>query len=466
MFTGEFGGRWWLPGQQEVVTGTLHSAWDEWPLVTGTGLLEPATAENIFPHFGGPFVRHPLVLGRTSDNKLVSLEGVHVSLRQVHFAAPEDASIELQAQRAYLGMHFGPEPPTFRGADVQVEFLIDFLGRDAIEEEWIFRDDRQVGVKLSASRDEETVIPFPGGTLTVGVDVNLSGDRWRERRIVRVARALFRLDEPVSPDVWLASYITPLASLMCLVTGEPSVMESVAFKGPSAAEPDLRVELLWRGESPQPPRDHVLLPHEILFTAANPPIPLDQILAAWLRAWKELRPVLELYLGTRRRQRLYEEHRLLNLTQALEAFHRIRMGGHPTDPRTHDERVKRVLATLSATDRKWAGLPLKKAANEFTLADRLNLLVSAHSWMLGDVVSANPRQFGDEVALTRNYHTHWDEVRGAGATTGVELWPLNERLTVLVEACLLTELGFPESAVEESIRGASSSYRALKLNGY
>jgi len=172
-----------------------------------------------------------------------------------------------------------------------------------------------------------------------------------------------------------------------------------------------------------------------------------------------------LFFATRRKARLYEEHRLLNLTQALEAFHRIRLGGHPTDPAVHADRVKRVLATLSAKDRKWAGLPLKKAANEFTLAERLNLLVSAHSWMLGDVVSANPRQFGDDVALTRNYHTHWDKVRGAGATTGVDLWPLNERLTVLVEACLLTELGFPEGAVEECIKRASGSYRALKLNG-
>jgi len=465
MFIGELGGRWWLPGQKETVTGTLHSAWDAWPLVTGIGLLEPATPEGVFRHFGGQFVRHELVLGRTVDGKDVSLESVDVGLRQVHLETPEDASIELQAQRAYLGIHFGPEPPAFQGAEVRVEFLLDFLSRDAIKEDWIYQDARQVGATLSASRDDETVIMFPGGTLRVGLDVKLAGDRWRERRIVREARAVFRLDQPIPPREWLSSYFTPLASLLSLATGEPSVLESVVFLQPSAEDADTRVELLWRGEPPQPPRDRLLLPHEILFTTADPPVPMDQILTSWLRAWKDLRSVLELFFATRRKARLYEEHRLLNLTQALEAFHRIRLGGHPTDPAVHADRVKRVLATLSAKDRKWAGLPLKKAANEFTLAERLNLLVSAHSWMLGDVVSANPRQFGDDVALTRNYHTHWDKVRGAGATTGVDLWPLNERLTVLVEACLLTELGFPEGAVEECIKRASGSYRALKLNG-
>ena len=63
------------------------------------------------------------------------------------------------------------------------------------------------------------------------------------------------------------------------------------------------------------------------------------------------------------------------------------------------------------------------------------------------------------------YHTHWDKVRGMGAAKGAELWPLNEQLTVLMEACLLGEIGFSEDAVSEAIRRASASYRALKLNG-
>jgi hypothetical protein len=42
---------------------------------------------------------------------------------------------------------------------------------------------------------------------------------------------------------------------------------------------------------------------------------------------------------------------------------------------------------------------------------------------------------------------------------------MNERLTVLMKACLLQELAFREEPVEESMRRASGSYRAFKLNG-
>ena len=465
MFTGDLVGRWWLPGHDDMVAGTLHSAWDARPKVSGIGLLESARPETIFRHFGGQIVRHPIVLGRIVDGRPVTLENVDVALLQVHLETPEDASIELQAQRAYLGIHFGDQPPLFGGAEVKTEYLLDFLGRNAIPEEWTYEDGRLVGSRLTAARDTETVVAFSGGTLRLGLDVSTTGDRWRERGVVRTARALFALDEAVPAEEWLKLYAIPLTTLVSLATCEDTVMEHVTLLRPDGEPDDTRVELLWRGRAPATRRDRTLLPDERLFSAADPLVPLEQIFTSWLRAWKDLRPVLELFLATRRRSGLYEEHRLLNLTQALEAFHRVRVGGHPLDPAAHNRRVERVLATVSAEDSKWAKHPLKKLANEFTLADRLAALVSGHPWLIGDVAKPTAHKFADEVALTRNYHTHWDELRGAGAATGVDLWPMNERLTVLMEACLLQELGFPEDAIRESIQRASGSYRALKLNG-
>ena len=43
---------------------------------------------------------------------------------------------------------------------------------------------------------------------------------------------------------------------------------------------------------------------------------------------------------------------------------------------------------------------------------------------------------------------------------------MNEQLTLIAEASLLRELGFDDDAISESLRRASSAYRALKLNGW
>jgi hypothetical protein len=246
---------------------------------------------------------------------------------------------------------------------------------------------------------------------------------------------------------------------------QPIAIETISLVGPTGEADDVTAEFLWQRDPPGARPDRPLSPDELLFSATETPVPLGDILDRWIRASVELRPILDLFFATLGRPQLFEEHRLFNLTQALEAFHRVRVDGHPVEPDAHAGRVRRALAYLAPEDRTWARSPLKRA-NEFILAERISALVSAHPWMLGDVVKMKALRFGDQVAVTRNYHTHWDEVRGMGAARGSELWPLNEQVTVLTEACLLGEIGFSESAASEAIRRASGSYRALKLNGY
>lgn len=446
----------------------MTSAWNERPRVSAIGLLEPTLIEDVVRHMQSSFVQYPVVLGRGVDDKRVTLAGVRAVLRQVHLSTPGDASIELYAQRAYMGVHLASEGDRFTGVQLQLEHLLDFLGREWIPEQQVFEDGRLLRFELSMIRDEATLVALPGGTLRLGLDVRLTGDRSHERGIARDARAIVDLDAPMPPLEWISSFVTPFTNLLNLVTGKPIAIETMSLVGLSGDADNATAEFLWQRDPPAARSDGPLLPHELLFTAAASPVPLANILEDWLRASVELGPILELFFATRGRTRLFEEHRLLNLTQALEAFHRVRLGGHPVDSDTHADRVQRALsglAALPAKDRKWAGSALERA-NEFTLADRITALVLAHAWILGDVIRMKARQFGDHVALTRNYHTHWDERRGATASRGSDLWPLNEQLTVLAEACLLGEIGFDENATSKAIRRASVSYRALKLNGY
>jgi ApeA N-terminal domain 1 len=467
MFVGDLPGRWWLPGREEhAAAGTLHIAWNERPRVTAIGFLEPASVETLFRLVQDRFIQHPVVLGRGADGQLVTLADVRVEIRQAHADAPGDASTELVAWHAYRGIHIASEAIGFNGAQLQLEHLLDFLGRDWIPEERVLEGGRLREAKLAMVRDVPTVVGFPGGTVSLGLDVSLTGDRSHERGISRAARAIVELDTPVPPLEWMSTFVTPFTYLLNLVTGNPIAIETMSLVGPTGGAGDAMAEFLWDREPPAARLDGPLLPRELLFTATTTPVPLARVLERWLRAWAELRPILELFFATRGRTQLFEEHRLLNLTQALEAFHRVRIGGNPIDPDIHADRVHRAIAGLVALpvkDRKWAGSALKRA-NEFTLADRIAALVLGHDWMLGDVIKVTARQFGEHVALTRNYHTHWDERRDAAV--GSDLWPLNEQLMILGEACLLGEIGFDEDATSEAVRRASGAYRALKLNGY
>jgi len=258
--------------------------------------------------------------------------------------------------------------------------------------------------------------------------------------------------------------VHPLTNLICLVTGEPIAIDVMALIS-RPPEPTSSAELLWLRDKPDARIDMPLGREEMLFTATESPVPLGAALARWFSVSAELESLLALFFATRRRIRLHEEHRLLNLTQMLEAFHRSRSNATRVEPAIHTERVERALAALAPKDRQWARYPLQHA-NDLSLAERLAALVESHPWLIGDVIKVTPSAYGEHVARTRNYHTHWDQGRASGAARGFDLWPMNEQLTLIAEASLLRELGFDDDAISESLRRASSAYRALKLNGW
>jgi hypothetical protein len=84
--------------------------------------------------------------------------------------------------------------------------------------------------------------------------------------------------------------------------------------------------------------------------------------------------------------------------------------------------------------------------------------------MRGDVIPSNPHRWAVRVAMARNYRTHQDPTAAPIGASGHDLVGFNQRLTVLLEACLLHELGFDEGRIREMIRRASSAYRILRLN--
>lgn len=465
MFVGEIAGRWWLPRRKTyAITGTLRSAWNERPRVSGVGLLQRASTEALVQHLQPRQVQHQLVYGHVADGRDVTLADVRVALRQAHLDSPKDSSVELTAWRAYLGAHLKSEAVAFGVIDLELDYLLDFIDRPFIPEETRFADGRILAVALAMEPDEPTLVRFPGGTLSMGLDQKVEGDRSHQRTISRRARATLTLEAPLNPIEWVTTYVASMRDLLSLVTGRAISVGSAILRESSDRRADREVDFIWNRDPPAARTDEFLLPDERLFTAASTPIPLMDLIGRWFGAAVDLRPLLDLFFATRSSRQLVEEHRLLNLTQSLEAFHRIRIGGHPVDPDEHDQRFRRVLACVERRDHRWTSYALKRA-NEFNLAERISALVAAHPWLLGDLVKSTANKFGDQVALTRNYHTHWDTIRGKGASTGAELWPLNEQLTVLMEVCLLAELGFDDEAASEAIRRASRSYRALKLNG-
>lgn len=200
-----------------------------------------------------------------------------------------------------------------------------------------------------------------------------------------------------------------------------------------------------------------LLPFQMFFSLEDISDKFEYYIQNWFKRVELLEPIYSLYFGTLYNPHMYLEHQFLNIVQALESYHRRVHGG---DYQERDKYLKGLYITFvrSIPNDLDSGFEesLKrklKYLNEYSLRKRLKEILNNCSLNL-------PKSFGDkraqelfieQVADTRNYLTHFDVELKEKAVEGGALYSLLKKLKVLVEVCLLREVGFSDDNISNLI---------------
>jgi hypothetical protein len=170
----------------------------------------------------------------------------------------------------------------------------------------------------------------------------------------------------------------------------------------------------------------------------------------WFRKEERLRATLGFYLAAVYEPRLYLEHTFLGLTVAFEVYHANRFGGSKAAKAERRRRASAVLARIPRTDPDyfWAQQRLT-AGGELSLTERLEDIFRRHHAVLGQLSSGDlPGRVGD----TRNYLVHHPADLEGHAAQGVELQRITESLKLILQVCLLYELGFSTDWLRSFVR--------------
>ncbi|HZL29733.1 MAG TPA: HEPN domain-containing protein [Pseudolabrys sp.] len=184
----------------------------------------------------------------------------------------------------------------------------------------------------------------------------------------------------------------------------------------------------------------------------------DQFGSIWSR-WKEKRetfgPGFYLYLGTRRRIKLYAEHRFVNLIWGIEAFHRKKHLAQASEALTR--KIERIIAQIQAPkDRKWLS---KKLGNvgETPLGQRI--FETFNAVPLG-IEPERLRAFAEACAQRRNDISHFGGERHGFPYNDFiqDLENKSSALSALYHALLLHEIGIDEKIVKHWMYESFRSY--------
>ena len=140
---------------------------------------------------------------------------------------------------------------------------------------------------------------------------------------------------------------------------------------------------------------------------------------------------------------MYLQHRFLSLIQAIESFHqRIYKGEYLSDD-DYNGVYKALVNAIPDID-----IDIKKSlenrlkyGNEYSLRKRLKEIFGKYQEILNGFIE-NKNSFIEKVVDTRNYLTHYDKDLKELAVSGEALYSLTQKLKILLETCLLSELGF------------------------
>jgi hypothetical protein len=432
----EYSGLWWLPSTEDRVGGTLTISKQGDIHLSLIGSLGKARRSS------SKIKVHPVILGFPTKGKSISLFDCRVTRTETHWESgiAEIVVEQYEADRACIGAHL-PDPDQLQFRDTWVEYShsFDWGSRSGFEHEraegrygWTYTHPAPIRATTSHGivSVEYTLNSSEGSS-----GINLQESTW------------FRIEPEgdLSFESVMSRFIRPLQNLLSLATGRPNAVLRIQTN----LDRETPAEVIISGGYHEPEADKRLHPLEMLFSLGHVQDDFGEILDRWLRVHDELDSVCNLFFATWYRS-MYIEHEFLSLVQAVESYHRRRIGGLLLPEEEHKGRVASILAQVPGEYRDWLEKELEYS-NEPKLRQRLKELLDNTEKAISPLVG-DRRSFIQKVLETRNYLTHYDPKLQGTAAVGVELFRINRALYFLLTVCLLRELGFSIERCTELLR--------------
>jgi hypothetical protein len=195
---------------------------------------------------------------------------------------------------------------------------------------------------------------------------------------------------------------------------------------------------------------------------------LTLLLNTWFKNHKAYHSSYTLFFETLYYKGLNLENHFLNLTQALESYHRNKYGGGYMDKEEYRNTVYKKLKDSIPSgledDFREALKARIKFGYEYSLRRRLTELFRYNNKFLENFIPEYA-VLKNEIVDTRNYYTHYDE-KGQYVKQYSELFNLCEKIKVIFTSFLLFDLGFSYEEVKKKIEHQEMLTRFINVSNY
>lgn len=466
-------GRWWLPGSDDRVAGTLTYDPENGPHLELIGGWEYRIQSEpfkgvILTHSG--YQSWPVVYGE-SRGKQITLLDVHLSNANSYRPAGTVEEMILRAHVALVGCHVDSEDDAiFTAAIATVENLTAWSGMTRLVASMGLDENDQpdgsVGVSGAHAGDQHIDV---GDDAVILHHVYTDGDfdytrAWTTGRIKERVTIEFA---PAAPQpyghFWRS--VRQIEDLLSLCSQTACAVITFQLKlAPSDRYPEgdprrrLRrnVDVFGVRLLKADPDARALRDRDFVLKLAD--VPATKLFPLWADVRDRFAAASEMVLGLRYITDGFTETRLITSVSAAEALHRA-LDLEPPMPREEFEQLRESLLSHVAPERRdWLDVRIQR--NEPSLRRRLLNLVDRLPDDVGNAILPRPRFWADAALRSRDSLVHTGQSDAASLDA---LHAVAEVTAAIVVLNLVHELGAPPETLARALREHPALSHAVSL---
>ena len=188
---------------------------------------------------------------------------------------------------------------------------------------------------------------------------------------------------------------------------------------------------------------------------------LPDLFSKWLCLYNEHKDIFSLYFDVIWHSSLPRESEFNNIIQALEGYHRTRMGGKKFPKPYFKYLIKEIRRKCTSPDEKKIIKKIQQYANEPNLKQRMREITDKFSYIFQSQKSQ--KNFITKTIGTRTYLAHREPNLMHTSVNEDELFYLIQKLHVIFTALLILELPIPEDKQKQLILKYNAMRNQIRL---
>lgn len=456
----EIDGYWWLPATPEIrIPGKLLFTPGDSPKLKLMGIIDKIQEERFQPP---SFINPEIIHGISSIGKPITLYKCLQISANNNFGLPGGfTETKFIAHVAFLGCYFNnPADIQFSSLNVRLANLdswynkscIKYLALETNDHQFLYDLPDPILIQINGYKVQINVYlqeKHSMNSVVVNARVNISISNSIDKKFTDYLGLVRLIQNFFTFAIEKSAFVIDMKGMVNeeITQNEGGMLNSTTIQ--IYYEP-----IGWQSNAEETFWANMLLPYSKVEQS------LPELIKIWIEKEEKIKPVYDLFFANIYRP-IYPENEFLNLTQAIETYHRGIYGGQYVKDKEYLEGlyqklIEAIPQNIPAEFRSSLQNGKLRYANEFSLRKRLLLLCKHISEKIPVSFIRDNRtrsDFAEKIANTRNYLTHYSpELKDKAITAGAELFEINQQLELILKICLLEELEILPEKIMEVLR--------------